>query len=276
MPTVQHYIDQQPNIFVQRYGSSRWISWLNDLLEELSGKGVLPLTLFEKGVVPEHGCWIEKPDGLKTVDRIVSPYTGAYFNFDEVNNKIKLDENVFPTVAVTSDSLSGFSTDGLTVDIVDVTDEYDEDYFKSYLMQITAGTLKGQTFVIAGNDASTGGTTALKFLHPISSAWTGVEATAVKLYSIKNYLMMSYTGSYAEVSLVSDDLGISKDFDRIVSTYLRYRAEKFTSSVSNETVVWGQNYQGDLRGLFGERLNTFGGPAKGRYLAGAMSKRKFR
>lgn len=274
MATVQHYIDQMPNIFVQRYGPNRWIAWLNDLLEELSGKGVLPLTLFEKGIVPQHSFWVDKPNNLKSVRGIVSPYSGKAYNYTEANNRIKLEEAFTPSVAATSSSLGGFTTESVTVDVADVTDNYDAGYFKDHLLVVTSGTGKGKTFLIADSSESSGGETVLTFLHPLSSAWAGTEATAVSLYSKKNYLMMSYVGAYSDVSGVSDDVGIDAKYDRVVTVYLRYRAERFTSSVSNETVVWKDNYRETLLSLFGERLNSFGGPAKGRYLAGHNLRRR--
>ena len=272
MATISDVIARQPAIFTKRYGNDRYISWINELLEELSGKGWLPGRNYEKGVLVNNGEWIDKPAGYREAIRVYCPNNSDLnYQITEVNNRIKLVRDRLDA-ETSPPTLSVFSAQTTVSVAVDLTG-YAQDALADFLLVITAGTLAGQTFVISGNDISGVTSTVLYLLHPLSTAFAIADVTAAKLIDPDHYLMLEYMGSYTPATSVDDEVPIDDEFQiRITNVYLRYCAEKEAQATSSETEWWQTEYYRILNDIAGERLAGPMKPITGRRLPGFVYK----
>jgi hypothetical protein len=91
---------------------------------------------------------------------------------------------------------------------------FSQDDLKDHLFVITGGTKAGNTFVIAGNDATIGRSTKIYYLHVLSTALAiGSEITAAIVVSPDNYIMLSYRGSFVEIAATSDEIPINNNHE---------------------------------------------------------------
>jgi hypothetical protein len=269
MATVATIVARQPQHYQNRYAiDPYYIDWINDLLEELSGKGfAMPSLDVESGFLVDNKVWIDKPTGMREIAKIWYPDdVEQRYTWEETNNRIKLtnvevDENDSP------DSITAFSnyaTDTVDVNISDAT----EDEYKNHLLVITGGTYDGNTYVIASNTESAGGTTTLTFEHPLSTAFDGTKVTAGELHSPEYYVMVRYNSSYDAVSSESDEVPIDNKYERrITHDYLRFRAEQQILETSDSTKYWESQYNKTLKKILAERLVVTSG-ARARYMPG--------
>jgi hypothetical protein len=264
------HISGMPSVYQKRYSSAYWIRWANQLLEELSGKDLLPENDYSRGFVIHNGIWITPPSGLRTVKKIYHPQNNdLQYRFARLENEIRLNDVVFDDstddqIAITA--FTSHATDSVVINIAG----YEEDDFEDYLLVITAGTNAGKTYLIGANDASGASTTKIYFLHALPASLSGLVTTGY-LIDPDNYVLIDYTATYDAVAVSSDEMPLDDDYEkRIVPAWLRWKAEEESSEISDETLYWQKQYQNTLKDIFGERLSSIGGPFRGRHLTGLV------
>ncbi len=271
MATLQTYYNQMPNDLRFRFISTDttyWVAWCNQMLEELSGKGLMPLLNLECGVVPYKKVWINKPSGLRKLVKLYDPIiTEKFFTFEEVNDKFKLIDCCFDDPEpIECTSIDSYSTSKITCDI----GSQEANGLMNFLLVVTGGTWIGKTFVLSGNTVTDEtGLTEVEFLHELSSAPDDTMISDFEIYSSSEYLMMKYTGSYTPVTAITDEVPVDNKYElRYVPAYLIWCAQKRLSSTSNETMAAKRELEEIKMDLLGERTRQLMGPAKGRRLVG--------
>lgn len=267
MATLQTYIDTQK--YKARYETRGYfVTWLNELLEELTERGFLPSIKKECGQIFDEHLWISKPEDLVTLREVYSPDNPKLkFRVVEVNEKFKLIDFLFdgdPSGDACS-ALSDYATTSITVNLTG----HNADAFKNSLFVITAGTWAGRTYVLKGNDASEVSTTKLNFLHTLSTALDGTKATAGIVYPSTDYLMLVYDARLDSVSAASEEVPIAADFEkRIVPAWLRFKSEEDLSPLSEDTKYWKAIVEELLWRLEAGRSSKPINPTYGRRLIG--------
>ena len=259
MPTVATVIARQPWEYQQRYDTTYWVNWINELLEALSGEGLLmPDTNFETGVRVTQEIWVAKPSGLRTIGKIYNPANpDMEYRFKEIENKIKLLD-----VEVTEDSspdtataFSDYAVGSIKANIADAT----EDEYEDFLLVVTAGTETGRTIIISGNDASVTGYTKLYFRHDLASALSATKITACSLLPDTSYIIMEYSGSYEDVADASSEIPIEDHYERrITNAWLRWKIEQQISALSDNSLYYEKQYQKILDKIKIERRSNVG------------------
>jgi hypothetical protein len=267
MATLQEHVNKQPVIYRKRY-QSNWIGWANELLEELSGRRMMPTISLSRGAVVKNDSWIDKPAGMRQLLEVSNPANPLQkYRFHEENNRIclsdvTLDAEDSPT---TPTAFTQWATDSFEIDVTGES----EDAFENYLFVVTAGTYAGKTYVISGNDDSGDTTTKLYFLHELATALDGTKVTAGYITGPNYYLMLKYKASYEEIDALSDELPISDDYEkRVVKAWLRWKVEEHIDSASKETRYWEIKASQSLYSVQSERMSQTGGPPRGRRLVG--------
>jgi len=251
-----------------------FVSWLNDLLEELQERGFLPSLTKETGVLVQKKRWLTKPADYLELIKVYDPEDETNeLRVEDVENKFKLMDVELEDEAsadqITSASFGTYSVSGITcVDMVSAS--YIEDYFENYLFLITAGTLANSTFVIDGNDAAVNpGGTHLDFLHSLSAALDGTKVTAARLVPPQYYVMMKYRALITAITSVSDEVPIENDCEsRLVPAWLRWKCERAIMATSKETMYWQNEVNEILFSIQSARLGRMITPVHGRRLAG--------
>lgn len=271
MATLQSFVNKLPPIFANRYTTGGYfLTWINELLEEIQERGFMPSVRKETGVVVVNDEWIVKPTDFISLDMISSPIDRrAQYRVEEVNNKFRLMDFQFEDEA-SGDQVTASSFDDYTTTTIDaVLTGYSADELENYLFYITAGTYAGTGYVLSGNAASTGGQTRLNFLHTLSAALDGTKVTAARLVPPAYYLMMKYRAKFTEVSAIGDEVPLDNDFEkRIVPAWLRWKCEEHVSAVSQETVYWRGEVERILVSIEAGRNSRPARPPKGRRLIG--------
>jgi len=269
MATLQSYIDKLPPAFKARYTTSvHFITWANQLLEELEGRGFLSSYLREVGAVVHNLSWILKPSDMVALQEVFNPQDKRQqFRIEDVNDKLKLldvtlDHDITDDESITT--LSAQAVGSITGNIVG----HAADDLENYLFYITAGTLAGNGIVLVGNDVSGATTTKLNFLHDRSAALTAGQATAARLVSPDFYVMLKYESLITAISSASEELPIPDYCEaRLVPVWLRWCCEREAMAVSKDTRYWEQEKEKELFSVQAKQSARIN-PAKGRRLAG--------
>jgi len=286
MPTLQTYVNHPdiPPHYRGRYSTALpgttvipFVSWLNDLLEELQERGFLPSLIKETGVLVQKKRWLAKPaDYLEFIKAYDPEDETNELRVEDVENKFKLmdveleDEDSADQIA--SASFGAYGTDGITcVDLV--SSAYIEDYFENYLFLITAGTLANASLVVYENDAAVDpGGTHIHFLHALSAALSGTKVTAARLVPPQYYVMMRYRALITAIAAMGDEVPIENDCEnRLVPVWLRWKCERAIEPTSDDTRYWENQKDEILFSIQSARLGRMITPVHGRRLAGYES-----
>jgi hypothetical protein len=248
--------------------SGMFVIWANQLLEELSGRKVLPEVRKEYGALVKNKFWIDKPLQLIKLNEVFDPLNYLHkFRVIDTNEKLKMideyieeDEN-----AITIENVFNGSTDHIECNLTG----YEEDELANYLLVIPSGLYEGRTFVLSGNGESSCGT-RLNYLHELSSALdtSEIDADTAILISPEHYVMVDCVVAFDMISANSDEFPIDDKYERrLVPAWLRWKVEEDTNAVSSETIYWAGKVEKILNKIDGElapRVNK----AKGRRLIG--------
>lgn len=284
MSTLQTYMNHPdiPPHYRGRYSTALpgtvvpFVSWLNDLLEELQERGFLPSLTKETGVLVQKKRWLTKPADYLELIKVYDPEDETNeLRVEDVENKFKLMdvglEDEASADQITSASFDTYSVSGITcADLVSAS--YTEDYFENYLFLITAGTLANLALVLDGNDAPGDGGAHLYFLHSLSAALDGTKVTAARLVPPQYYVMMKYRALITAITSVSDEVPIENDCEnRLVPAWLRWKCERAIMATSKETMYWQNEVNEILFSIQSARLGRMITPVHGRRLAGYES-----
>jgi hypothetical protein len=269
MSTLKEFISEQPTAFQRRFPQdAKWLSWINDLLEELSGEGIMPLMDYERGFEVKDLVWITKPTGLRRIKKIFHPETtDLRLRWELVEGKIKLADIEIDeyTDAPAITAFSAYATDSITANLTDK----EEDEYENYLLTIDTGTSAGNTYVLSGNDASGLSTTKLLFLHALTTALDAAKAITGRLIDPDYYVMMQYTGSYEAMTSIDSEVPIDGDYARrLVRTWLRWRAEANSTRTPDAALAFKVEFDDVVKKVKAEIKSSTGGPIAGRSLAG--------
>jgi hypothetical protein len=286
MPTLQTYVNHPdiPPHYRGRYSTALpgttvvpFVSWLNDLLEELQERGFLPSLTKETGVLVQNKRWLTKPANYLELIKVYDPEDETNeLRVEDVENKFKLldveleDED--SADQITSASFGTYGADGVScVDLV--SSAYIKDYFENYLFLITAGTLADTSLVVHENDAAVNpGGTHIHFLHALSAALSGTKVTAARLVPPQYYVMMKYRALITAITAIGDEVPIENDCEnRLVPAWLRWKCERAIMATSKETLYWQNEVDEILFSIQSARLGRMITPVHGRRLAGYES-----
>lgn len=271
MSSLQSYIDKQK--YKNRYETQGYfLTWLNELLEELTERGFMPSMKKECGQIVIDNEWIEKPADLVTLREVYSPDDkNLKFRTVELNGKFKLQDFEFEDEDLTSDACTALTSptvDSITVNLTGKT----ADEYKNSLFVITAGTYAGRTYILSGNDATVTTTTKLYFLHDLEAALSGTTATAAAIHPSTSYVMLVYDAIIDSISSAATEIPITDAFEkRIVPAWLRWKSEQFLSSISEETKYWQNEVEKVLWSMEAGRSSKPINSARGRRLIGYES-----
>lgn len=268
MATLNTIIARLPYEFQQRYAEPQWIVWINELLEELSGEGFLmPSIDKEIGCVVADLVWIDKPSGLRVINKIWNPVNVLMpYQFKEVNEKIKLldveiDVEDSPD---TADAFANYAVGSMDIDIADAA----ENDYKDYLLVIDGGTETGRTIRLSGNDASALGYTKVYFYHDLKAVLDAAKITSCFLTGTDYYVMLEGSFSYEDITAGTDEVPIDNSYEkRITRSWLRWKAEEATIAISDETAYYRAEYKKIINKIKSERgMNV--GRVQPRYIPG--------
>lgn len=270
MSTVNELILRQPVAFQKRFAQEqRWVDWTNDLLEELSGEGILPEIEFERGVEVKREYWITKPPNLRRIKRIYNPQNSTIeYRWEDVEGKIRLelafdDQETVPAITEFT------NYDYLSVDVN--LDGYDKDEFAGHLLVIDTGTYAARTYVLFGNDASSTGTTRIYFVHDLTSNFDALKTITGRILSDEHFLMMRYSGEYDPVTLGTDEVPIEAKYERrVTEAWFRWKCERASTRVPDDALPFYQAYRDIVEQIKAEIKSNIGGPVAARRLAGFM------
>lgn len=275
MASLQTYYSIMPDYLQIRFSpadANNWVTWCNQMLEEISAKGLMPLITFETGAIVKNHMWINKPAGLRTLKRIFSPDNfDQIYRAEEVNNKYKLYENYFEDVTPFEPLSSFFTTTTITIG---TAEEYEENAFANYLVCVKNGNWLNKSFVIASSGATyknEGGenATSLTLMHEVPTAPTSCDVGGLEMYAPSEYLMIKWTGSYIPLTAMTDEVPIDDKYElRLVPAYLSWCAHKKLKLVSNETAAAKKELDDVFSSILGERTRQLSGQVKGRRLPG--------
>ena len=268
MPTVATVIARQPWEYTERYSITYWTNWINELLEDLSGEGLLmPDIDFETGVRVTDKIWIAKPSGLRTIGKIYNPSNpDMAYRYKEIEGKIKLldvevTEDSDPD---TADDFDGYGTTSIKVDIADA----EENDYEDYLLVIDGGTEAGRAILISSNDASVTGYAKLYFRHALKTALSVTAITSCFLLDPESYIIMEYSGSYTDVADASSEIPIDDHYERrITNAWLRWKVEEQILALSDNSKAYEKKYKDVLDKIKNERRSNVCRP-EGRYIPG--------
>lgn len=264
----QHISALPQEIYYHYLNSGKFVTWANQLLEELAGRKILPEVRKECGALVKNNVWIDKPSNLIKLNEVFSPlnYLVKYRVID-TNNKLKMiDEYIEedPNKIILENVFNG-STDHIECNLTG----YEEDELENYLLVIPSGLYEGRTFVLSGNGESSCGT-RLNYLHELSSALDAseIDADTAFLVSPDYYVMIDCIVTINAISANTDEFPIDDKYERrLVPAWLRWKAEEDTNSVSNETTYWKSIVDEVFRKMQAE-LSPLPNKAKGRRLIG--------
>jgi hypothetical protein len=259
-----------PAFISKRYVEATVVNWLNELLEELSGEGLMKEQSYERGVIVHDDSWINKPAGLRSIKRIISPDDQRHeYDFEEIEGRIKLTSETVEDSSTTADadSYSLSTVDGITLHSAPAL-AATADLYKDYLWSIQvslADVYKDMNFVIGGNSASVAGATAITYLHPLTTQLTAASIGHSHIVAPDYYLLMQYFGSFTAMTAYTDECPIDDRYERrITDAWIRFKAEQAATGYSQEELASYEYYTKVLDKIKAEIL-TKPSPAKGRY-----------
>jgi hypothetical protein len=214
MAILSSYTALLPPILKEKYSDAFFIGAANDILEILSGERILRDLTYQKGLIVKYQKWITPPSNYRQANKLFSPTDwNSEFPFIEDDGKLMLtdqtvDEDDDPVQAT---AFTSSAVDSITVNVADL----EKDELKDCLLVITSGTLTGNTYVISANDVSGASTTKIYYLHALSTALVATtQIAAANIVSSNHYIMLSYKGSFVEISAISDEIPIQNNHER--------------------------------------------------------------
>lgn len=256
-------------IFRGRYSANGYfVTWANQLLEELQERGFLSPYRKEVGRIVSNKRWLTYPSDFVALEKIYSPLdlTQTY-RVEDINGKLRLLDFAFDYDNTSFDTLSAFTSPTVSSVTVDLSDKAKDEY-SDYLFYVTAGNLAGLGVILVGNDASVTTTTKLNFMHDVDAAFGTGDVTAAQLIPPEYYVIMKYQGMITQLTTVDDEMPIPDDCEaRLIPTWLRWCCEREAQAVSKETVYWQQEKDKILYNVQVKRTGRIN-PAKGRRLVG--------
>jgi hypothetical protein len=275
MATLQTIVERLPRMWQLRYGSADWINYANELLELLSAEGMMKDVDHETGIVPASHRWLTKPTGCRDIIRICHPADDELtYGFIETEGKIKLDREIEDDDA--SEAITTFSSYLTTAVTVNISDAL-EDEFEDWLLVISTGTLAGNTYLISGNDASSGGTCKIYFEHTLSAAFDGTKVVTGYLTGPDHFVLFRYKGSYTEISSYTDQVPIDDKYERrLTEAWLRFKCEFNAARHSQETQLSYQYFNDVLSQVQSEMLRKPTVKMQGRNLPLMIERKTYR
>lgn len=257
MPTAQTLIAKLPYIMQRRYGANsniQFVNWINDCLDDLAEEDFFPNIDKEAGVEVENDVWIRKPYDYRHGTQLYNPlYPDPPLPFGEVQGKIKLLNQTFnQQESPDTGATNAYAVDSVTIDTVVA----EEDGYENYLLVPLTGTYlnKGHTYVLRGNDATAGGNTKLHFTHALPAAFDGAMITTVNLIEPGYWLMLQFGAGFAHILADTEEIPVDDALEKIVGTWLHWKAFERVLNVSQETRYWGSEYERKKAKLRAERL----------------------
>jgi hypothetical protein len=259
-----------PTFISKRYVEATVVNWLNELLEELSGEGLMKENFYERGVLVHDKNWILKPAGLRSIKRIIHPTDQQHeYDFEEIEGEIKLTKETVEDSDTTldADSFSDSSVNGIKIYRSAVYDAI-ADQYKDYLFSIQVSTLdvyKNINLIIGGNTASSTTNMTLTWKHALTTALAAASVGHTHIVSPDYYLIMQYYGTYTAMTAYTDECPIDDRYERrIVDAWIRFKAEQAATGYSQEELASYDYYTKVLAKIQSEILSK-PSPAKGRY-----------
>lgn len=225
MATLQSFIEAHiPRSSRQAYdysGPGGWINKANILLNQLAQKRLWDKTLRkEVPVLVEDDYWITFPSDFKRLESVYYPPLRHYsekdikYHPEIVNGKIKLYEPFDKDEDYDSFTLSGGTTDLITIN----DDDALEDQWENYVLVPTNGSYT-TPILIGEHDAASGGVTVLNFVHAQNSA---IDSTAG--YLTDQYLMLVYRAKWTAITAYTDELPMSDEDEHLLMNGFLYLA----------------------------------------------------
>ena len=271
MATLQSYINSPEikPILRGRYSASGYfVTWANQLLEELQERGFLSTNIKEVGQIVKNGIWINKPSDLLLLEKIYNPEDeNQIFRVIEVNSRYKMADISLDASSAVFETVGTFTASGISSIDVDLLNK-SADVYKNYLLYITAGNLASTGIILYGNDASGVSSTTLNFSLDLNTALGVLDITAAELIPPQYYVVVKYHSLITQISSVSDEMPIPDDCEsRLIPTWLRWCCEREAMEISKETQYWGEEKDKILYSVQAKRSSRLN-PAKGRRLVG--------
>lgn len=275
MATVTTIVERLPYEYQARYKTStRMLNWINELLEELSGEGLLmPSLKKEAGALIDNSVWITEPPELRQIRRIYHPLDyNQRFTYRQLEGKIKLTDATFPdaTANETADAFQNYAVGSFDVNI----DDADENEFDKWLLVIDTGTEAGTTIQLSGNDESAAGYCKVYFLHDLASALTDAKILTCSLYSTSNFVMIEHSNSYDAVTGASDEVPIDNKYERrLTDAWLNWKIIKFVIKDDKLSRAAKLEYKDVLRKIKRELRNNIDTSIQPRRMPGLVQYR---
>jgi hypothetical protein len=260
MATLASHVALLPPILREKYKDAFWISACNEILEKLSSEKLMRELTYRRGVIVKDSIWVTPPSDCRDVLKIANPFDWSNdIAFELVDGKVMLldrkwDEETDPDTATTFETFTltsiKINIDGLAVD----------DY-KDYLMVITSGTMAGETIILSGNDASSGGKTVVHFQHGAPSLLDALKITGADLIQPGYYLALVYKSSYSDLAATTEEVPIDDKFEKRVmrAGLMKYGYERLYDSQGTVVAQWRAAFDKAIQEMRSEILPT---PAK--------------
>ena len=230
MSTLQTYINQLPPVFRGRYLSSGlFVTWLNQLLEELQERKFLSSTVKETGTVVSNKYWIDKPSDFILLDKIWDASNPANeLRVTDVNNRFKL-LNTYYTMDTTSWLPAEFYTGYANASISVVLGTASKTIYPNYVMSL---------FNCTGHGFTTG--------MPIAFGTTGTLPSGISAstlyYAIRvddnNFkAALSLAAAQAGTPVTFSDNGAPAIYAKAVNVYAENELENYLLWITGGTLI---------------------------------------
>lgn len=224
-------------------GSRGWVYLMNQLLRRFEMEGLITLTQRrEVGVEVHEDVWIDLPVDFRIAIGVYLPaiavqhgYDARTFNYEIVNEKIKLREPYLKKESVSTFDLSSGDDEKVTID--DSSAEADQ--YNRHLLVLQDGTHVGEGIVLGKHNAASGGFTQLNFLHKRSTSIS--DSTSGYLTDV--YLMLQYMATFTGLTAHTDEIPIDPKFDTALIAGLCYLAKPVDSK---ERKLYRDEYEYEL------------------------------
>ena len=254
MATLQNLVSQLPYRIQRRYSGSNgetFVNWCNDAFEEMEREGHLPEFNREAGVIVENDQWITPPSDFRRGMALENPQQSEVkYSFNETMGdagdlKLKLTQRLTFDEEASPQAVTVFSNQAAGYVDINVTD-IEEDGYKNWLLNITAGTIAPKTYRIASNDESAGGVTRIYFLNELSAALTAAQATTGQVIDKRYYLILRYIGTFARITAITDEIPYSSRYEASLKAFLNWKAYEWIRVLTKETDYWRDKWSGEM------------------------------